>query len=45
MAIEIDFRSHYEGVEVQPPNPLSTGEFVEGIYDCRQLGPDLGDYF
>jgi len=41
MAVEVELGRHDDCVEIQPPYPLSFGEFVKGINDGGEFGPDL----
>ena len=41
VAVEVELGRHDDCVEVEPPDPLGFGKFVEGVDDSRELGPDL----
>lgn len=40
VAVEVDLGRHDDHVQVEPPDPLGFGEFVEAVDDSGELGPD-----
>jgi len=41
VAVEVELGRHDDCVEVEPPEPLGFGEFVKGVDDGGEFGPDL----